>query len=75
MDAGVRNRKNKSSPKAEKISKESIEELTPDENHDVLKQSIEQLKHLNENINRDSVSTVISFVHVCACDLDPLRTG
>lgn len=52
----MRNRKNKSSPKAEKTSKDKIEEITPSEDHDMLKKSIEKLQHLNENLNRDSVS-------------------
>lgn len=63
MDAGVRNRKNKtcSSPSAEKNQKQqkqqkgdnSKESSEPDL---LIKKSIEQLKHLNEKINRDAVS-------------------
>lgn len=57
MESGVRNRKNKSSPKASKVAKGKIEELATEEDHDMLKKSIEKLKHLNENISRDAVST------------------
>lgn len=55
----MRNRKNKSSPKVDKIKKGKIEELTPPEDHDMLKKSIEKLQHLNENLNRDSVSNAV----------------
>ena len=55
MDVGVRNRKNKTSPKSGKKKKAS-EETHPADT-DALKKSIEKLHHLKENINRDSVST------------------
>ncbi|XP_063601521.1 protein O-mannosyltransferase 1-like isoform X1 [Penaeus indicus] len=55
MESGVRNRKNKSSPKSNKVAKGKIEELATEEDHDMLKKSIEKLKHLNENISRDAI--------------------
>nr|XP_045592731.1 protein O-mannosyltransferase 1-like isoform X2 [Procambarus clarkii] len=54
MDATVRHRKNKSSPKGDPASKGDIEEITSADNHNMLKESIEKLKQMNENINRDS---------------------
>lgn len=59
MESGVRNRKNKSSPKANKSTKGKIEEIASEEDHAMLKKSIEKLKHLNENISRDAVSTTL----------------
>lgn len=75
MDAGVRNRKNKttssSSPSAEKNKKQqkqqkgdnSKESSEPDL---LIKKSIEQLKHLNEKINRDAVS-ILKTLLLCEC--------
>lgn len=54
MDVGVRNRKNKASPKSGKKKEKASDggQVPPD--HEALKKSIEKLQHLNENINRDS---------------------
>ncbi|KAK8391959.1 hypothetical protein O3P69_017520 [Scylla paramamosain] len=54
MDVGVRNRKNKASPKSGKKTKAAEGGQTHPADTDALKRSIEKLQHLNENINRDS---------------------
>ncbi|MPC60446.1 hypothetical protein E2C01_054491 [Portunus trituberculatus] len=68
MDVGVRNRKNKTSPKSGKKTKGSDGGQTHPADTDALKKSIEKLQHLNENINRDSVSTSGWVdVYLCVC--------
>ncbi|KAG0721721.1 Protein O-mannosyltransferase 1 [Chionoecetes opilio] len=55
MDAGVRNRKNKTSPKSSKKNGKATNEVQDSPtDHDALKKSIEKLQHLKENLNRDS---------------------
>lgn len=73
MDVGVRNRKNKASPKTGKKNEKATDGGQIPSDHEALKKSIEKLHHLNENINRDSVSTAAACMCVSVHDPQPPR--
>ena len=67
MDVGVRNRKNKDSPKTGKKNGKASDGT---QDHEALKKTIEKLQLNEKNINRDSVSTAsvcYGYMYVCMC--------